>query len=226
MMRFNFIKLLVAVATAGLLSGCFSINNFQSAKTLEKRETELGIGLAAGSTFDLEGEDVDTIGGVIKRGNAVSDLVLYGRYGITDRFDLGLRLSSLGDIGLDFKYMAIGTQDSEFAFSPGLGVSSNLYFLGLSRMFQLEVPLHFSYNFTDNFLVYITPRYVGQTSSFVIFENESWIDYAGGSLGFEIGKDIIFSVGLNYIRALNYSNYSSFNVGAGIRFRFGGVKSK
>lgn len=205
-----------------LFSSCVSLNNFQSAKTLEKGEIEIGMGGSVGSTFDLDGEDVDTVNGVIQRGIPFSDITLFGRYGLAEKLDFGLRGSSIGDFGVDFKYMAIGNQNSTFAFSPGLAIGSNIYYLGVSRMFQVEVPLHTSIDLSDNFTLFITPRYVGQNMVFTIFDNVPWVNYAGGSFGFEVGNELIFSLGLNYLKAVEFETISTFNVAAGIRYRFSG----
>lgn len=216
----NFTLGLLAVI---LLSSCFSINNFQTAKTLNKNQVELGAGLAAGSSFELDLDPEDTIGGVDDIGLPLADVVLFGRYGITDRFDVGLRFSALGDLGLDAKYMLIGDKESFFTLSPGFGLSTNSWLVGFSGIFQLEVPIHTSYQLSDNFALFITPRYVAQSATSAAFDNDSGdlLNYVGGSAGLEFGKDIKFIVGANYLKILDYP-LSNFNVGAGVRYRFGG----
>lgn len=208
-----------------LLSGCFSINNFQSAKTLKKSQAELGVGVSAGTSFTIDASQEDAMGGVDNLDIILADFILFGRYGISDNVDVGLRFSSVGDLGADFKFMAVGDQESKYTLSPGLGFSTNSWLASTTGIFQVEVPLHNSYNISDNFTFVLTPRYVGQTSTSILFANGGWIHYVGGTAGFEVGKNIKFNVGVNYLKALEYDFFSNFNVGMGVRFRFGGIQS-
>lgn len=213
-----------------LLSSCFSINNFQTAKTLNKNQVELGAGLAGGSSIDFDSDRADTIGGYDIPAVPYADVVFFGRYGITDRFDAGLRFSTLGDLGIDAKYMLIGDNESGFTLSPGIGFSTNYWLVSLTGIFQVEVPIHTSYQLSDNFSLFFTPRYVGQTSTYFDTTNETFFNYLGGSAGLEFGKDIRFIIGANYLRMLdspiNDINISNFNLGAGVRYRFGGDSNK
>ena len=209
-----------------LLGSCFSINNFQSAKTLKKNQWEAGLGASGGTSFTLNADPADTLQGPDKIGLPLADVIVFGRYGLNDHVDIGLRLSALGDLGVDAKFMAIGNQESKFTLSPGVGLSTNIRFLGATNLYQIEVPLHSSYNFSDKFAVFLTPRYIGQSADVILFDlGGGWLNYVGGSVGAEFGNNIRFIIGGNYLRSLSFSELNNFNIGAGVKFRFGGQQT-
>lgn len=223
-------KHLFTLAVAGLfifsLSSCYTVQNFQSARTVEKDRGTIGIGLMGGSSYSF---DVDNNVDSFDNNDLnipFADWAIYGRYGVSDRFDLGIHYGMIsGNFVIDGKYMAVGDQNTSFVLSPGLALSSNLYAFGSIRQFQVEVPIHTSYYVSDNFGLIFSPRYVGQNSRFDLFrDNNGWVNYVGLTAGFEFGRKVKGIFGVNYLTPVGVEynapdiSIDVLNVGFGVTF--------
>jgi hypothetical protein len=132
----DLLKLVVLLHSSLLFIGCAQLSSFQTGRTSGKGNGEAGIAASASGITDAFDTDANATFFV---GEA------YGRYGVSENFDIGLKLST-GLTGVfDFKYQIVGDRISPFAMSIGPGVG----FQGAiaeSALIQLHLPLHMSYH--------------------------------------------------------------------------------
>jgi hypothetical protein len=158
------------------LSGCFSLTNFQTARTVGKNKTELGLSIngMAGAAADADDDDLGII----------PSIELGGKFGITEIMDVGIRLSNFGTFIGEFKYQFYGDKESMYAAATGISIGSNLRFLFTG--FSFDIPLHFSVHTSEFFAFYFTPRYMGIV----------------GALSGDFGQSLILSPGIEFGRKL------------------------
>lgn len=212
---YNYKMLLFLPAFGLMMSGCFSFTNFQTGKTIGKGNAEIGMNL---SYIGLSDGDVGVAG--------IPSFEVSGKYGISEKFDLGLRLGNFAFAMAEAKYQVVGDQDSKFASSIGLGVGGSLIAFDLGDdegfgLFQVEVPFHMSYHPTEKFAFYFTPKYLG-IGGFA--GGESGMSHLIGFCpGVEFGKKVKFGVNVNLFAPLNEFTLSGgllTNFGFGVKFTF------
>jgi hypothetical protein len=147
------------LACIAALSSCVSGSALQTGRTVGKSNSETNIGFSS-VKYAFPVNDVDTISA------SAPMMELDYRYGVTDRIDVGARLSILGLSGIYGKYRFLGTNESVFAGSVGLNFSA----LGLSAgstngsesftMMDITVPTWFSVHPTTWLSIYASPRYI------------------------------------------------------------------
>ena len=184
---------LLICCAAVFFTGCFSFSNLQSAKTLGKGESEFGV--SVGYIGFVDGELNGTF--------PVPTLEIQGKYGVSDKADIGLKFSNIGISVASLKYQFVGDKSSKFAAATGLGLGGTLVGFNLGdegnlRFFQIEVPLHLSFHPSDKFAMYFSPKYFG----------------IGGAFAGEAGMShlLFFSPGLEFGRRFKFG--LEFNVGA------------
>ena len=137
----------------------------------------------------------------------------YGRYGVGENFDIGLKLST-GLTGVfDFKYQIVGDKLSPFAMAIGPGIGFQGAIAG-TALVQLHFPIHMSYHPSDKLAIYASPRYISQ-----IITGEGSAKYIGSSLGFETGERVRFVLEGSYFNLLNDMEIDGLGIGL---FQFGG----
>ncbi len=188
-------------------SGCVSAYGFQTGRAMGK---------GAGEVI-LDVSFVGAAGG----GSAVGFPAggLGGRVGVSDKADVGAVLSATSLPYLYGRYQIIGDQYSAAALSVGAGGG----YLGASfgGLGYLHFPVYFSLHNGD-FAWYLTPQYTlllagssGSTGSTSILSASTGIEYF---LGRHVG------IGLNGSLSKApeaFDTFSTFNVGIGLKFRFG-----
>jgi len=210
-----------------ITSSCVSLTGFNSGRTVPKGGGEFGANLTVVETVDY-GEDTSYVNVPTFY---VPVIELGGRYGILDRLDVGLRVSSTLNILLDAKYQFVGTQDSPLAMSIGGGVGfTSLAAIGVT-VFNFQVPLSVSFHPRDNLHVYVTPRYIYQTAGQVskVFGSSN---YTGFNAGVMFGREFKFGFDFGNYRlrgdggqtGLNYDRRNLINIGMGMSYTFGGGK--
>jgi hypothetical protein len=196
-----------------LLSSCFSFSNFQTGRSLGKGNSEFGASISYLGT----GGDAEFVG--------LPMIELGGKYGISENFDMGMRIGNFGNILLESKYQFTGDKTSSFAAATGLSVGGSFVGFNLGEgsgvtFFQYEIPLHLSAHPSENFAVYFTPRYMGIGGS---------ADGDGGlshlllfSPGIEIGQKFKFGVNLNVIAPLSdfFDANFLYQFGVGMKYQF------
>lgn len=189
-----------------LFSNCLSFTQYQTGKTVGKNSAEIYI---ADSGFGAEGY-------------AVSPILLEGgiNYGISDKFDLTGKLG-VGGIGVGGKYQVVGDIDSKFATS----IAANISGLGAggSFIYNLTIPIHFSFHPSDKFAFALSPSYNLIGSSTELSADDDF-NTTGSLIGLaphlEFGRRIKFMLGANFMLPLSDGNTSLiYTYGLGIKFK-------
>jgi len=174
-----------------LLSGCASMSTMQTGRTTEKGD--LGFGFGGGTVnSELALGELDTLD--IK----APFLEVSSRYGITDKLDVGAKLTLIGTAVADAKYQFLGDHESLVAGSAGFGIGYLSITSGdsESKIFDLMTPVYFSLHPTEWFSIYCSPKYVLRINSYTDgVESGSgsshWYGVTGGA---RLGKRTAFLV--------------------------------
>lgn len=192
------------------LGSCVSLTGLEEGRSLGEGNSEVGLGLAytaAPDIIDDEGEGIDNT-------LTYPTIDLSYKRGITEKLDIGGRLTSSFSAGLFMKYQILGDQQSKFTMAPGLDIST---FAGLT--YAIQVPLNMSIHPSRSLSINFAPRFIYQGATGVIGEG---ITYYGGNAGLMFGKKHKFGLDIGFYSVGNGSNRADLiNVGLGGRFRFG-----
>lgn len=199
---------------AFMLSSCAQLSSFQTGRTSGKGNGEAGMAMSASGitqAFDTDGSATFVI------------LEAFGRYGLAENFDIGLKISTGLTGVIDFKYQIAGDKTSPFAMSVGPGIGFQGAIAGTSLL-QLHLPLHMSYHPSERLAIYASPRYISQ-----VITGSGSANYFGSSLGFESGDKVRFVLEASYFRLLNDTEVDGlgiglFQFGGGLKFRIFGNK--
>jgi len=175
-------QLFILVALITLLSSCAQISSLQTAKTLPKGDAILGASIAAYGV-----SDDDFVGGEL--GTAVvPHLEFFGRQGIAENFDVGLKFSSSLNISIDGKYQFYGNQTSKFALAVGAAFEYQ-YSNGGNFISRQTLPLYFSFHPNDDFALYTSPKFIHQ-----IISDDNNFMFLGGNIGLQKRIGTRFSI--------------------------------
>lgn len=225
-MKKRLTNIVMILAVAAFMSGCVSMSSLQTARVTEPGE--FGVGLSAGyvnTEIDL-GDDAEPIG------LSAPYFELAGRFGITERLDLGARLGLIGTAGLDLKYQFIGDNESPFASSAGFGVSyvsiSSSSSSGEtsteseSNLIDLTFPVTFSYHPTDFLGLYVAPKYVLRLNNYTVdgvsdSQSSGWL---GATAGIRLGRKNALFAEYSYFGSGSYDTpFGQFMVGVGFNIK-------
>lgn len=159
------------VSTLYFAVGCVSLSSMQTARTVKPNQMTTSFGLGSQST-KFKKYSADTTEKDLQKGlEDLSMPVLEGglRYGVVDNFDVGGKLSLLpGSLTVGGKYMLLG-KGSPSALATGGDITYGSFTMESGegdskiknsiRIIDATVPLHTSYDFSDWFSVYLTPRF-------------------------------------------------------------------
>lgn len=205
-------NLFILFAFTVLLSSCAQISSLQTAKPLPKGDAVLGASIAA---YGVTGDDF--IGGDLGVG-VLPHLEIFGRYGIANNFDAGLKLSSNANIAIDGKYQFLGNQNSKFAIAIGAAFEYQ-YNPDLKFVNRQTLPIYFSFHPNDDFALYASPKFIHQ----LIVDDDNSI-FLGGNLGLQKRISSKFSLlveGSNFFvfdNSFKTTGELVFNVGVGFTF--------
>lgn len=185
------LRLSIILALAGLSgAGCTSLSTLQDATTAKKGEFKYT------AAFGQMAAEVTADGSSGAKGDVGSKVSLPStefmvRYGITDNWEISGRTNGTG-YGVGTKYKLL---DSSFKLALGLNAQMVSLTSGDERngsqssLTDIEIPLYLNYHFTDDFLIYLVPKYVTRTSradvttnSVKTSESNSY-NLTGGSVG-------------------------------------------
>ena len=158
------------------IASCGQLSSFQTGRTLGTGNSSLGAGVLGYGV-----QDPDASGGDLGSTLVPHAVIMYQR-GLSNRFDLGLKISSGYNVQLHGKFQIIGDQESHFATSLGAGVIYQPT-LGVNErvfVYRIHIPLYLSYHFDDQEAIYATPRYIHQ---FVQNDENSY--FVGSSFGYQ-----------------------------------------
>jgi len=213
--RITFIS--TVIATVILFSGCASMSTMQTAKTTEKGEIGYSFGGGYVNTEMPLGEtDTLSLKAPILEAGA--------RYGVSENFDVGGKITIIGTAVADAKYQFIGDKNSKFAGSAGLGLGYMSVESGEteSKIFDLMVPAYFSYHPADWLAVYSSPKYVYRINSYdtngeTASQTNHWYGVGGGM---RIGKKTGVFLEYTYFGNSEFDEpFSQVNAGIGIRIK-------
>ncbi|MFM2393768.1 MAG: hypothetical protein RLZZ546_1750 [Bacteroidota bacterium] len=174
-----------------LFESCASLTGYQDGRALGKNNSEIAVSLNMSQSPDLDGDN---------NGNSFyfPNFELYGKYGITDRLDVGGRLNTNTNFGMYAKYQLIGNRTtSPFA----LGVGGELGTFGLigGSFWNAQLPLYTSFH-TGKTAIYFSPRYIYQFGAGSGPDLNEFVsaNYFGGNTGLIIGNKNKFCLDFGY----------------------------
>jgi len=163
-------------------------------------------------------EGVDTIG------FKAPMLEVGAGYGVTDKMDVGGRLTIIGTAVIDAKYQFLGDRESKFAGSAGLGVGYLSMESGstTSNLYDLMVPAYFFYHPGEWLSIYTSPKYVFRINAYdadgeTATQTNHWY---GAGAGLRIGKKTGVFIEYTYFGNSEFDeHFSQINAGIGIRIQ-------
>ncbi len=219
-MKKQLILLAGTVVFIFLMSSCASLTGFEEGRTVGKDNSELTISgnfTRVPDLFDDDDEIFDTLS--VNNNISFPNLEAAFKYGITDKFDIGIRASTNFNLSTYMKYQVVGDKSSSFALSPGFEIGTIL-----GAAYNIGIPIYASYYPTDNVAINVTPRFMYQ---FITGNGSNGASYIGGNFGLMFGKrnkfglDIgVYNVGSDLIGSESASQ-SLITIGVGGKFKFG-----
>jgi hypothetical protein len=199
-----------------LLPSCLSMTSFQSGKSLGKKRVAMQMGASFNNVYDdaYSMKDYDNIPGM-----------QFGiRAGVSERFDLGMRLDGLSLISINSKVQLLGNQESIFAASVGFdaGMDLGMMLIAIGHT-MISVPLYLSVHPSEKFAVYATPRF-SKVWGFSMLENSNnrrlplSNEFNAYTLGIMYGKKNYFAVEATY---LDMNSHHRYIYSLGYTFVFG-----
>ncbi|MBY0369943.1 hypothetical protein K2X33_04600 [bacterium] len=198
--------LFLGLGALALATGCTSTSAMQTARVVNEGEYRF---LLAGGLFQtnaLSSTDPDKVYQPYFEGAT--------RFGFAPSWDLGLKVTAPGMVTGDLK--AELYTDEAWAFSLGAGVG---YLFVKDRgaddyfdqdVIDVLVPLYLSYDFSDAFSAYISPRAVWRS-----FKKEYWL--LGAAAGVRIGNALGLILEFSGAHDLQ-SDFSQYQAGVGFFF--------
>jgi hypothetical protein len=212
----NVCSFLLALAMFWLFSGCASLSGLQTAKTNGKDNAEIFFSANFNQTPDFD-IDEDDDGEVFFFPN----IELGGSYGVHEKVDIGIRMSTNLNILAEVKYQVVGDQESDFAAAVGAGVGAFGFISSVGGLYNFQIPMYTSYHPSDNFGIYLAPRYIGQFGTGDVGDGDSnYLSYIGANTGFLWGKKTKFGVDIGYfgVSGAGDANTTLLQIGLGMKF--------
>ena len=208
---YQFLGLSLLLGLGLYASGCVSAYGFQTGRAMGKGAGEV--------VLDVSFVGIESEGAVI--GSPTGGLA--GRVGVSDKADVGVVLSTTSLPYLYGRYQVVGDQYSPVALSVGVGggyVTGNVFGSNVGGGY-LHFPAYFSLHSGD-FAWYLTPQYTlllagsnGSTGSASVISLSTGIEYM-------VGRHVGLGVNGSVTKAPDaFDAFSTFNVGLGLKFRFG-----
>lgn len=197
-------------------SSCASLTGYQDGKSVGagNGEAMISLNFSQSPTFtDIE----DSFGIEEIPSFTFPNIELGGRYGVSEKLDITLRMNTNLNLGVGAKYQLIGDRASEFAL--GLGAEAGTFGL-ITGLWNVQVPLYTSFHPSDKFTIYASPRFIYQFST--IGGVEGW-NYLGGNFGFLFGSRHKFGLDIGYyqVGATGVDKIGLISAGIGGKFVFG-----
>lgn len=209
------------------LSGCANISTLQTARTVQGTRFIVGGGYFQSPRLDSTASRVTT--GTAKN-LKLPYLELGTRTGIASNLDLGIRATLPGTLSVDGKYELYATR--QFAAAAGIGcgylwlpvnfpsdfISGQALVINKEKsmhIVDLMLPLYASFDFSQKFGVYVSPKYFLRT---ILGGAEENLHLAGASLGIRLGwRSGAFLEG-SYMVDLRSQSYEAYQLTLAIFF--------
>jgi len=204
------IKFIYCLCISLLFSACTSFTGYQTGRTLGKGNSEITTALNGVLIKDEGGEDFLNV-------KVVPLAEVQYQIGVAEKIDIGAKLTTGTSFTADVKWQFLGNKTSKFAASTGLAIGGT----GVNPFAgQAQIPLYLSLHPTENFAIYLTPRYTG-----LISPDREIFHAPSASTGIIFGKRPKFALDFSYIDLSGYSDNESeaalFNFGLGIKIPLG-----
>lgn len=195
-MTFRFSKRRIKNITSWFLLltmfSCVTVNQIEDGKTVGKDKGEFGVSIHnGGKVSDLALQD--TVFGL-------PSVELIGKYGLSDRLEIGGKIDASGNIGLSTKFQFLGNQTSIIASSLGVDFGGNVfpYVVVEGIGYYLSLNSNNSIHVHEKVCIFMNPKYL--FSGFPQFnpkrsENYKSIFYTYGLI---IGQKNRFGIGITH----------------------------
>lgn len=185
-----------------MLSSCSSLTTFQTGRTNGKNAIKLDIN---GSAYAYK-ENLTQV--------VTPFLEARGSYGIFEKVDVNLSISSALSSLASIKYQFIGDQFSPFAISVEPGFEYQFSSLDATiRVQRYHFPVHLSVHSNNDIAYYISPKYVLQQA-------DNIDHFAGFSTGIALKRSNEYFIGAGYFIPFNADSGIAGNliqIGGGVR---------
>ena len=170
----TFFRLITLLSIPFLIGSCAQLSSFQTGKTLGKGNKVFTGGLVGYGLYEPESQ-----GGEI--GSTMWPHAVFStQIGLSNRFDLGLQVSTGYNAQIFGKYQFIGNLESKFAASLGAGGVMQFNTPDEKPIYRGHVPLYLSYHNSEKGAVYLTPRFIYQIVPGEDEDNSYFIGSSGG----------------------------------------------
>jgi hypothetical protein len=214
--KFNILNYLTFGIGLLSFSSCASLTGYQDGRSVGEGNGEAMISINASQspTFvDIEEEeiieDIPTF--------LFPNIELGGRYGVTEKLDVTLKMNTNLNLSVGGKYQLLGDRTSKFALGTGFELGT---FGLITGLWNVQVPVYASVHPTEKFTFYASPKYIYQFTS--LGGLAGW-NYLGGNIGLLFGSKHKFGLDLGYfaLGTSETSRISLISVGIGGKFVFG-----
>ena len=206
-------KLLTYFVLLCLFNSCAQLSLFQDARTVGKNQGNIGVNLSAYGTNDNSEETFGVA--------AAPSVQVYGSYGITEKVDIQLSLSSQGNALIAPKFQFLGDDQSRFAAAINPGVEFQIDAEG-SFILRSHLGLITSMHPSENLSIFLEPKWITQ------FVEDDNFQFPGATLGakFALGDRAALSVGASLFGITGNEDVDAnsflYQAGLGYTFKFGG----
>jgi len=210
-MKNIFYFILLAASASLMFSSCASVSGFEEGRALGEGGREM---IVSANYISLPGsldvlDDDDEIG--LPSSFGFPNIDISYKQGLTDKLDVGGRITTNLNAGAFVKYQLVGDDMSKFALGTGLEIASTLGIL-----YNMQVPINTTYYVSDAVAINLAPRFIYQ---FAAGSFDSSITYLGGNFGLLFGRKNKFGLDIGYYNVSAGGNI--LTVGFGGKFRFG-----
>jgi hypothetical protein len=191
------------------ISGCASISGFEEGRALGDGNSEI---IVSANVINLPGilySDDDGLEGT--DGISFPNIDLSYKYGLSDKADIGGRITSNLNAGVFVKYQLVGDQTSQFAMGTGLELATSL---GL--LYNVQLPLNMTFYPSPAVAINFAPRGIFQ---FAVGDFNEPITYIGGNFGLLFGKKNKFGLDVGYYKLNEGATLVTYGLGG--KFRLG-----
>jgi hypothetical protein len=192
------------------ISSCASISGFEEGRSLGEGNGEFIISanvINVPGILNLDDDEED-----ISEDFSFPNIDLSYKYGVTDKLDVGGRLTSNLNAGVFVKYQLVGDQSSRFALGTGLEAATTL---GL--LYNVQIPINMSFYPSAGVCFNVAPRGIFQFATGDFSES---ITYLGGNFGVLFGKRNKFGIDIGYYKVDGDATLLTYGIGG--KFRMGG----
>lgn len=203
------LKILILTIACIILHSCTQTSLLQDARTEGKGNGSMAAVLSAYGT--TEASDVAAV---------IPFLYVQGSYGLAEKIDLQLSLSSGGNVLISPKFQIIGNQTSKFALSLNPGFEYQAGSDDGNIIFRTQYGFISSFHPTEKLSIFLEPKMISQ------YSGEERFNFPGASLGlkFPLGDRFDLSIGGGLFQVRNIddgiNNAILYNFGLGARYKF------